>query len=117
MKRSEMADILFAYAERPDTLGIPECEAAALQPWLQLVERINAAMPPVQPSPTFVRSLGRELRRRAGQQIAQRERLQRTLLIGAAVGSIVSIASIAGAVIFVLLRRRGRAQVMQSTVV
>lgn len=116
MKRGKMAEVLFACAVRPELPPLTEHEAATLQPWLTLIEQLNAAMPPVQPSPTFVRSLGRELRRRAGQQIAQKERLQRTLLIGAAVGSLVSLASIAGAIAFVLLRRRSRAQAIQGTV-
>lgn len=117
MKRGKMADVLFAYAVRPELPPLAEQEAATLQPWLKLIEQLNAAMTPVQPPPTFARSLGRELRRRASQQIAQKERLQRTLLIGAAVGSLVSLASIAGAIAFVLLRRRGRAQAIQSTIV
>lgn len=123
MKRRKIAEVLFAYSGEPHRQGIVELpplaeyEAAALKPWMQLIEQLNAGMSPVQPSPTFVRNLGRELRKRAGQQIAQRERLQRTLLIGAAVGSIVSVASIAGAIAFVLLRRRDRAQAIQGTVV
>jgi|YNPNPStandDraft_1061719.scaffolds.fasta_scaffold00812_16 hypothetical protein len=123
MKRRELAEILFTYAgERghrdvAEYLPLAGQEAAGLKPWIQVIERINASMTPVQPSAAFVQSLGRELRRRAGQQIAQRARLQRTLLIGAAVGSIVSVASVAGAIAFVLLRRRGRAQMIQGTAV
>ena len=121
MKRRKLAEILFTYAGERDHGGAVEYlslagqEAAGLEPWVQLIERINASMLPVQPSATFVQSLGRELRRRAGQQIMQRARLQRTLLIGAAVGSIVSVASVAGAIAFVLLRRRGRAQMIRGT--
>ncbi len=121
MKRRKLAEILFTYAGEHNNRSAAEYlqltgqEAAGLEPWVQLIERINTSMPPVQPSVAFVQSLGRELRRRASEQIMQRARLQRTLLIGAAVGSIVSVASVAGAIAFVLLRRRGRAQMIRGT--
>jgi len=82
-----------------------------LTPLPQLAERLQQSMLPVQPSVVFVRNLGRELVDNARRQIALTRRLRRAAVIGAAaLGSLVSIASLVGAIVFVVARLRARAQ-------
>jgi hypothetical protein len=65
----------------------------------------------VEPSAAFVRSLGKELVDSAKRQITLKKRVRRAVVIGAAtLGSLVSIASVVGAIIFVIARLRARAQ-------
>jgi len=65
----------------------------------------------VQPPAAFVHSLGKELADSAKRQIALTKRLRRAVMIvAAALGSLVSIASLVGAIIFVVVRLRARAQ-------
>ena len=91
-----------------DTNDEEKRRAAAL---LQLAERLQQSMQPVQPSTDFVRGLGRDLVDRARRQVRLANRLRRAALIGAAtLGSLLSIASVVGAVVFVVVRLRARAQ-------
>ena len=93
---------------RIDTNHEEKRRAAAL---LQLTERLHQSMQPVQPSADFVRGLGRDLVDRARRQVRLANRLRRAALIGAAaLGSLLSIASVVGAVVFVVVRLRARAQ-------
>lgn len=86
-------------------------EHSRLAPLFQLAERLQQSMRPVQPSAAFVRSLGKELVDNARRRIALTKRLRRTALIGAAaLGSLLSIASVVGAIVFVVARLRARAQ-------
>jgi uncharacterized protein YaaW (UPF0174 family) len=75
----------------------------------QLAEQLQQSMPPVRPSAAFVHSLGKELAHSAKHQVAVARRMRRGVLIGAAtVGSLVSIASVVGAIIYVISRLRAR---------
>jgi hypothetical protein len=86
-------------------------ERGQLAPLFQLAEQLHQTMQPVQPAAAFVRSLGKELTINARRQIALTKRLRRATLIGAAaLGSLLSIASVAGAIVFVVTRLRARDQ-------
>ena len=117
MDRRTIADILAAHADRL-TLGRPEVQVSpevgddqlsTLGPLMRVAERVQGALAPVQPSPAFVRQLGQQLI--ATTAYSRRAVTQRTrkaiLIVAAALGSAVSIASAVGVVIW-LIRRRGR---------
>ncbi|MFQ6100560.1 MAG: hypothetical protein ACE5OS_04920 [Anaerolineae bacterium] len=118
MNEERIVEVLAAHAEeltgRPGSMqqiGATEEERTWLAPLFQIAEQLYQSMQPVQPSATFVRSLRRELVDSAERQIALQKRLRRAAVIGAAaVGSLVSIASLVGAVVFVTARLRARAQ-------
>lgn len=118
MNKRRMAEVLAAHAEGltggaqvMQRLNVTAGERDRLFPLFQLAERLQQNMQPVQPSAAFVRSLGRELVDNARHQIALTKRLRRTVMIGAAaLGSLVSIASVVGAIVFVVARLRSRAQ-------
>lgn len=101
------ADGLIGQVTQP--VSVTEEEREELAPLFHLAERLHRDMQPVQPSAAFVRSLGQELARNARRQVALNRQVRKGLLIGAAaVGSLVSIASVVGAVIFVVVRWRTR---------
>jgi hypothetical protein len=64
---------------------------------------------PVQPDPAFVRRVGKQLvATSSGSRKAMNERTRKAVIIGAAaLGSLVSIASAVGVIIY-LVRHRGR---------
>jgi hypothetical protein len=116
MNEERAEEILAAHAEallgRPEDLSqalVTDKEQQELAPLFTLAEQINQSMPPVQPSAAFVHSLGKELAGSAKRQIAASRRMRRGVLIGAAtIGSLVSIASIVGAIVYVVSRFRAR---------
>ncbi len=118
MNEKRVAKVLAAHAEeltgRPETMqqiNITDEERDRLAPLFQLAERLQQSIRPVQPSAAFVRSLGRELVDNAKRQTRVKKRLRRAVVIGAAaLGSIVSIASVVGAIVFVVARLRARVQ-------
>ncbi len=111
-------EALAAHAEQltghPDDAQTPDLtdqEREQLAPLFQLAEQLYASMPRVQPPAAFVRSLRKELMEQTARQIALEKRRRRTMVIGAATaGSLVSIASLVGAIAFVVARLRARAQ-------
>jgi hypothetical protein len=118
MDKKRATEVLSAHAE--ELLGRPQAmrqvsptreEISQLAPLFQLAEQVYGTMQPVQPSAAFVHSLGQELMDVAKRQVALTKRLRRAVLIGAAaVGSLLSIASVIGAVVFLIVRLRERAQ-------
>jgi hypothetical protein len=118
MDNKRATEVLSAHAE--ELLGRPQAmrqasptseEISQLAPLFQIAEQVYKTMQPVQPSAVFVHNLGQELIDGAKRQVALTKRLRRTVLIGAAaVGSLLSIASVIGAVVFVIVRLRERAQ-------
>lgn len=118
MRKKRAANVLIAHADeqigRPEamhSLEVTDAERAQLAPLFRVTERLRGTMVPVNPSAAFVRSLGKELANTAKHQIAVTRRMRRGVLIGAAaVGSLVSIASIVGAIVLVVVRLRARAQ-------
>lgn len=105
------AEELTGRSEAMRQIGITDEERNGLAPLFQLAEQLQQTLQPVQPSAAFVRSLGRELVNSAGQQVALTKRLRRGVMIGAAaLGSLLSIASLVGAVVFVVVRLRARTQ-------
>ena len=118
MNERRIAAVLAAHAD--GLLGSPAAaeqvhmtneERGRLAPLFELAERLQHSMPPIQPSAAFVQNLGKDLMDKARQQIALTMRVRRVALIGAAaLGSLVSIASVVGAIVFVIARLRARAQ-------
>ena len=117
MNKKRVNQVLSAHANglsgRPEVMqqiNLTDAERDQLTPFFQLAERLHQNMQPVQPSSTFVRSLGHELVNNAKHQVALSKRLRKSVLIGAAaVGSLLSIASLVGAIVFVIVRWRERA--------
>ncbi len=117
MNKKRVSQALSAHANglagRPGTvqqMNLTNAERAQLTPLFQLAERLHQNMQPVQPSATFVRSLGQELVNNAKHQVVLTKRMRKSVLIGAAaVGSLVSIASLVGAIVYVIVRWRERA--------
>lgn len=118
MNEDRAIEVLAAHAEaltgQPGVMqqvGMTSEERGQLAPLFQLAEQLHRAMQPVQPSAAFVRSLGKELAVNARRQIALTKRIRRATLIGAAaLGSLLSIASVVGAIVFVVVRLRARSQ-------
>lgn len=118
MDNRRVDEVLAAHAEKlidqPEAIqqiDITDEERGRLAPLLQLAERLQHSMQPVQPSADFVRSLGQELVDQAKRQMMVTQRLRRAAVIGAAaLGSLLSIASVVGAIVFVVVRLRARAQ-------
>lgn len=74
---------------------------------VQIIERLQRWLVPVEPPPAFARSLKVELIEAARQQYQRAHRLRRILVVGAAI--VGSVASVAGLTAFLILRRRARA--------
>ena len=116
MNKKRVDKILSAHADnlagRPKAMGQinpTDAERNQLTPLFQLAERLHQNMQPVQPSAAFVRSLGQELVSNAKHQVVLTKRLRKSVLIGAAaIGSLLSIASLVGAIVFVIVRWRER---------
>jgi len=105
------ANGLIGRSKATQQINLTNAERNQLTPLFQLAERLQQNVQPVQPSTAFVRSLGQELVDSARRQIALTKRLRRAVLIGAAaIGSLLSIASLVGAIVFVIVRWRERAQ-------
>jgi len=105
------ADRLIGKPQSKRQINLTDAERNQLTPLFQLAERLQQSASPMQPSPAFVRSLGKELAGSAKHQITLTKRLRKTVLIGAAaVGSLVSIASVVGAIVFMIVRWRERMQ-------
>jgi predicted ATP-dependent protease len=118
MNEERVAEALAAYVDettghgraRPE-INLTDEERRRLAPLVQLSKQLQQNMKPVSPSAAFVRSLGRELTHRAEQQIALTKRLRRAIVIGAAaLGSLLSIASVVGAIVLLIARLRARAR-------
>lgn len=93
----------------PVALGETDQERDEMMPLYQLAERLQRSAQPVQPAPSFVRSLKRELVDQARRQVVATRRARRSLLIGAAaLGSVLSVASVVGAIVFLVPRLRAR---------
>ena len=104
-------DGLVNHREAVHQVDMTDEEHARLTRLFRLAERLQQSMRPVQPSADFVRGLGKDLVDRARRRIRLTKRLRRAALIGAAtLGSLLSIASVVGAILFLVARLRARAQ-------
>lgn len=117
---SAVAQALAAHAEEGDArqleLDMSREERDELTSLLCLVNRLDARMEPVRPSPAFVESLGEELVREAERRALKREKRHRIAVISAAVaGAIVSIASLVGGVVVLVKWLRTRAEARQAS--
>ena len=105
------ADALIGRSEGLQQADMTDHERDQMTHLFQLAARLQQRMQPVQPPAAFVRSLKAELINSARRQAVLTERKRRSVLIGAAaVGSVVSIASVVGAIVFLVPRLRARAQ-------
>lgn len=123
MDERTLADILAAHADRlaegqrgdAAWQDVRSEQLAALEPLMRLAERVQGTLAPVQPNPTFVRQLSQQLISTASQ--SRKAMTQRTrnaiLIVAAALGSVVSVASAVGIVIY-LIRHRARIQPKQA---
>lgn len=90
-------------------IALTDEEREELAPLFRLAEHLHHSMQPVQPSAAFVRTLGKELAQNAQRQVMLAKRMRKRLVIGAAaVSSLVSIASIVGTIVFIIVRWRAR---------
>jgi hypothetical protein len=118
MDEKRKAELLAVYVESLSggpaavrKIELTEEEREHLAPLFQLAERLQQSIRPVRPAPAFARSLGNELVNDARRQLTLRKRTRRVMMIGAAaVGSLVSIASVVGAIIFLIRRLRAQTQ-------
>lgn len=116
--RIRVRELLQAHAERLNEqsgtvqqIPMTDKERNHLDPLYRLAERLHHNMQPVQPSPAFVRRLHQEVLEGAESRIALTKRLRRTVLFAAAgLGSLLSIASVVGAIMFLVARQRAREQ-------
>ena len=123
MDERTVADILAAHADKlnqgqRETATLQDVSAeqlAALGPLMRLAERVQGTLAPVQPNPTFVRQLSQQLISTASQ--SRKAMTQRTrnaiLIVAAALGSVVSVASAVGIIVY-LIRHRARVQSEQA---
>jgi hypothetical protein len=74
---------------------------------VQVIERLQRWLVPVEPPPAFVRSLRLELTEAARRQHQRARRMRHLWLVGAAIAG--SVASIVGVTALLLLRRSARA--------
>jgi len=117
MRDRIIANLLAAHADRlvegqvepAVSPGVSAEQFASLERLMQLAERTQRTLAPVQPSSTFVHQLGRQLivTTSASRKAVTRRTRNAILVIAAALGSAVSVASAVGIVIYVL-RHRGR---------
>jgi hypothetical protein len=118
MNEERVAEVLAAHADATigrgkgvQKINLTDEERRRLAPLFQLTEQLQQSMKPIKPSAAFVRSLGKELTVHAERQITLAKRLRRAILIGAAaLGSLLSIASVVGAIVLLIARLRAKAQ-------
>jgi hypothetical protein len=119
MDEERMTEALSAYVgglSEGSGIELPVKEREQLVPLLRLADQLQQTMRPVEPSLAFVRSLRDELEKEAQRQIALRKRKRRFAVIGAAaVGSVVSVASLVGAIVVLVRWLRTRTQTHQAS--
>jgi len=123
MSENMVAEILAAHADHlagdkangEDYLDLFPAYRSELGPLLRVAERVKAALAPVTPSPEFKVGLKQDLLAAAVRRVEERKvdrRVsflnRRRVLIGAAVGSVLSVAGIIAALIW---RQRTMARV------
>jgi hypothetical protein len=108
---SAHTEALFGHPEEFWQTDMTDEEQDELASLFTLAEQLRQSLPPVQPPAAFAHSLGKELAGSAQHQIAAAKRMRRSVLIGAAtIGSLVSIASLVGVVLYIISRLRARPQ-------
>jgi hypothetical protein len=119
MDELRIEDILSAQADRlnqgqRDSVALPE-KVDELAVLMQLAEQAQRALAPVEPSPAFVNHLGRQLvsKMSDGSRQMSRQARRAVLIVAAALGSVVSVLSAIGIVIY-LIRHRNRRFPVQS---
>jgi hypothetical protein len=81
----------------------------------EMSERLRLALRPVQPSAAFVQSLRSELVAQLRTQPKAQNTARRTALVAAAaVGSLISVASVVGAVVYLVSRHRAQVRPVQA---
>jgi len=117
MNASNISDLLARHADglmNPSSTSLKTpatcmTETDSVLPLLSLAELLHTHMKPVYPRPAFVHKLRSELVENDRRRMAVARRMRRILTIGAAVlGSVVSIASVVGAIILFHSKRQAR---------
>lgn len=114
---ADYVDRLIGLPAAARSIKLRRAERERLAPLFQLSDRLHQSMPPVRPSAAFVQTLGKDLMEKAKRRAILTQRLRRGALIGAAtLGSLLSIASLVGAIVFIVarIRQRMRAQAAQA---
>jgi hypothetical protein len=119
MDDRNIADILAAQADKlnqgraaRDAASFPVDrpeDSESLAQLMELAEKVQGALTPVEPNPVFVDRLSRQLPAlmlEGSREVSRRAR-RATLVVAAALGSAVSLISAVGVIIY-LLRHRGR---------
>jgi hypothetical protein len=119
MEDKVLTEILMAHADRPDErrhngedyLEMFPAYCSELEPLLTIAETVQEALPPVEPAPAFRESLRQRLlvaaqKKAAARNIQLTRPPGRGLLIGAVVGSALSVIGI----IALFLRNRAQAK-------
>lgn len=112
-------DILSEQADRLNQgkrdLAAPPESLDELAVLMQLAEQAQRVLSPVEPSPVFVNHLGRQLvsRMTEGSREMSRRARRAVLIVAAALGSVVSVVSAIGVIIY-LIRHRNRRFPVQS---
>jgi len=110
MREKRITDLLATHA---DTLIIDPASAGRIhlgkkaelevRPLFDLAERLQHTMKPVQPRTPFVQELKNDLAHRAQRHMAANKRMKNVFVVGAAVvGSLVSVASVIGAIVLLI---------------
>lgn len=119
MDEERMTEALSAYVDglsEHSGIELPVADRDQMMSLFQLADLLQRTMRPMEPSQPFVRSLRGELEREAQRQIALRKRKRRFAMIGAAaVGSVVSVASVVGAIVVLVRWLRTRTQTHQAS--
>jgi hypothetical protein len=115
MPENVIAEVLAAHAQHmaddttdsQDYLYLFPTHEAELAPLLRIAERVKTTLMPVEPSPEFEAALRRDLLAAALERAEDRKRKKRRLLlgrrkvlIGAVLGSAISVAGIVAAVLW-----------------
>lgn len=86
-------------------------EREEIEALFQLSARLQRNLNPVQPSRDFTQALKDDLVEKAQRQIeAQKKRRKVTIIGAAALGSVVSIASLIGAIVLLVKRLKGKSR-------
>jgi hypothetical protein len=117
-ERKRLRSLFLEHADRwneqPEAMqrnSMTDEEHNRLDPLFRLADQLDHSLQPVQPSVDYVRRLRQEVLEGAESQIALTKRVRRTaILFAATLGSLLSIASLVGAIVFLVARLRARQQ-------
>jgi len=118
MRQRLIANLLATHADTPivdpvsaGQIKLSKKEEQEIKPLFELAAKLQETMRPVQPRTPFVKELKNDLMYRARRRLAVNKRKRSIFVIAAAiVGSLVSIASVVGAVVLLVKTIHERTQ-------